>query len=223
MAPERPLRCPPTSASPCQEHGGPEEAPDPGLPRAKRSPGRAPAPPISRAHRWDPQQAEGPLGSHAGASANVGGRRGLTDGPCGLTGITAQEKAALCPPGSAGDPTGVLSRQGDKACTSAHGAEVLLRWLLGALGPSPPLSGPSEPAARRRMRKQNRTEPTEQPGGLPGGGGVRTRLGSSKAHPAGWILIKLGDGPHPLSVEKGLWLTPGDSEGTGSLRVGRRV
>ena len=59
--------------------------------------------------------------------------------------------------------------------------------------------------------------------GLPGGGGVRTRLGSSKAHPAGWILIKLGDGPHPLSVEKGLWLTPGDSEGTGSLRVGRRV
>ena len=68
----------------------------------------------------------------------MGGRRGLTDGPCGLTGITAREEAALCPPGSAGDPTGVLSWQGDKACMSAHGTEVLLPWLLGALGPPMP-------------------------------------------------------------------------------------
>ena len=39
-----------------------------------------------------------------------------------------------------------------------------------------------------------------QPAGR--GWGVHTRLGSSKAHRAGLILIKLGDGPQPLSVEK---------------------
>ena len=34
------------------------------------------------------------LGSHAGASEKRGGSRGLTDGPCGLTVLTAQKKAA---------------------------------------------------------------------------------------------------------------------------------
>ena len=161
-APERPSNLPPpppASSSPCQEHRGPEEAPDPGLPRAEHSPGRAPAPPVSQAYHQDPQQAEGPGLPRWGLR-----EKGWEPGPhrrsmwpnsphCPRGGCPPNPR----PPGSTGDPTGVLSWQGDKACTSAQGVEVLLPWPLGALGPSPPLSGPSEPAARRRMSKQNCT------------------------------------------------------------------